>query len=140
MHLDTELVLKKIEEYRHERTCSQAVLKSFCEVAGLPTENVDKVAVGFTGGIGGTFDEGSCGALTGAVLALGYLSEDESQALMASHRLFNEFKKQYGSVTCGKISNNGDNKLHCIDVCLFSGAKVCEYLNDEKIDKKIMFR
>ena len=81
-------------------------------------------------GIGGTFSEGTCGAVTGAVMALGFLGADEKQIISASKKLFNEFKDKYESVTCGYISKDGDDKSPCVEVCLFAGEKVCEYLKE----------
>ena len=90
----------------------------------------DSLAKGFSGGIGGTFSEGTCGAVTGAVMALGLLGADEKQIISASKKLFNEFKDKYESVTCGYISKDGDDKSPCVEVCLFAGEKVCEYLKE----------
>ena len=43
-----------------------------CEVSNQPMSQARLCALasGFSGGIGGTFDEGTCGALTGALIAL----------------------------------------------------------------------
>ena len=69
-------------------------------------------------------------AVTGAVMALGLLGADEKQIISASKKLFNEFKDKYESVTCGYISKDGDDKSPCVEVCLFAGEKVCEYLKE----------
>ena len=130
MDLDSKEVVKKIEEYREDYSCSQATLMGICEIAGMPTEELALLAKGFSGGIGGTFSEGTCGAVTGAVMALGFLGADEKQIASASKKLFNEFKDEYGSVTCGYISKDGDDKSPCVEVCLFAGEKVCEYLKE----------
>lgn len=130
MELDSNEVVKKIEEYRKDYSCSQATLMGICDVAGMPTEELALLAKGFSGGIGGTFSEGTCGAVTGAVMALGFLGADEKQIASASKKLFNEFKDEYRSVTCGYISKNGDDKSPCVEVCLFAGEKVCEYLKE----------
>lgn len=132
MYINTQEVLKKIECYRGVKTCSQAILTAFCEVAGLPTDNLDKIAVGFTGGIGVTFDEGTCGAVTSVVLALGFICEDETQITIISNELFTKFKEKYGTVNCGPLSENGTNKLKCIDVCLFAAETACNCLNNEE--------
>ena len=130
MELDSNEVVKKIEEYRKDYSCSQATLMGICDVAGMPTEELALLAKGFSGGIGGTFSEGTCGAVTGAVMALGLLGADEKQIIAASKKLFNEFKDKYESVTCGHISKDGDDKSPCVEVCLFAGEKVCEYLKE----------
>ena len=130
MELDSNEVVKKIEEYRKDYSCSQATLMGICDVAGMPTEELALLAKGFSGGIGGTFSEGTSGAVTRAVMALGLLGADEKQIISASKKLFNEFKDKYESVTCGYISKDGDDKSPCVEVCLFAGEKVCEYLKE----------
>lgn len=130
MDLDANLVKEKIEEYRKDYSCSQSTLMGICEAAGIPTEKLILLGKGFSGGIGGTFSEGTCGAVTGAVMALGLICDDEKQIIAASKKLFNEFKDEYGSVTCGYISKDGDDKSPCVEVCVFAGEKVCEYLKE----------
>lgn len=63
-------------------------------------------------------------------MALGLLGEDENKIISASKRLFDEFKDEYGSVTCGYISKDGDDKSPCVEVCLYTGDKVCKYLKE----------
>ena len=50
MELDSNEVVKKIEEYRKDYSCSQATLMGICEVAGMPTEELALLAKGFSGG------------------------------------------------------------------------------------------
>lgn len=128
MDLDKGLVKEKIEMYRKDKTCSQATLMGLCEVEGLPVDELAILASGFSGGIGGTFDEGTCGAVTGAIMALGFLGQDEESIKFNSKELFNAFKKKYGSVTCGFVSKNGEDKSPCVECCVFAGEKVCDLL------------
>lgn len=128
MDLDSKLVSEKIEDYRETKSCSQATLMGLCEVAGLPVDELAILASGFSGGIGGTFDEGTCGALTGAIMALGFLGQDEESIKSNSKELFNDFKEEYDSVTCGIISKNGEDKSPCVECCVFAGKKVCDLL------------
>ena len=51
-------------------SCSQAVFAVFADELGLERDVALKVASGFGGGIGGTGR--ACGALTGAIMAIGY--------------------------------------------------------------------
>ena len=130
MELDSNLVKEKIETYRENKNCAQSTLMGLCDVAGLPTEELATLATGFGGGIGGTFDEGTCGAVTGAVMALGFLGADGEQISSCAKELFYAFKEEYGSVTCGAISKNGEDKSPCVEVCVFAGEKVCELLKE----------
>ena len=130
MDLDSKEVVKKIEEYRKDQSCSQSTLMGICDVAGFDDVDLVRLGKGFSGGIGGTFSEGTCGAVTGAIMALGLICDDEKEIVAASKKLFNDFKDKYESVTCGYISKDGDDKSPCVEVCLFAGEKVCEYLKE----------
>ena len=100
------------------------------EVAGLDLEELELLASGFSGGIGATFEDGTCGGLTGAVMALGLLGKDNAMIKSMSKDLFNAFKAEYGAVTCGEISDNGKDKSPCVELCLFSANEVCKLLKD----------
>lgn len=126
MDLDCNLVKEKIENYRNEYNCAQSTIMGICEVAGLPVEELSTLTKGFGGGIGGTFDEGTCGAVTGAVLALGFIGADDDQIVKGSKEVFNNFKEEYGSTVCGVISKDGEDKSPCVEVCLFAGEQVCK--------------
>ena len=94
MDLDSKEVVKKIEEYRKDYSCSQATLMGICEVAGYDDVDLVRLGKGFSGGIGGTFSEGTCG-VTGAIMALGLLCDDEKEIFAAFKKLFNHFKDKY---------------------------------------------
>ena len=40
--------------------------------------------------------------------------------------IFNTFKDEYGSVCCGTITNNGEDKSPCVDCCVFIANKVAD--------------
>lgn len=71
MDLNSKSVEEKIRQYRVFKSCSQSTLMGLCEVVNHPMSQARLCALasGFSGGIGGTFDEGTCGALTGALIA-----------------------------------------------------------------------
>ena len=86
--------------------CSQAVLGVFSESAGLPQETAFRVAAGFGGGIGRT--GGVCGAVTGAVMALGLLepATDPRDPMAKAHlyervqAFLEEFGRIHGRLAC----------------------------------------
>ena len=106
--------IKKVEEsiraLREEKqSCSQATLLGIarnCESGRLPDEKTLKaISSGLRGGIGGTRDEGTCGALTAATVALGLLyPDDHIKATKLSRLLYEEFKEKFGTVICGKMT------------------------------------
>ncbi len=130
MKLGNKLLEEKIREYREFKSCSESTLMGLCECADYPMEQSDmcKLACSFAGGIGGTFDEGTCGALTGALMANGLLGDDEATIKSNAKKLYESFKEEYGSVCCGVISKNGEDKSPCVDCCVFIAQKLNEML------------
>ena len=133
MKLDKEILEEKIREYRTFLSCSESTLMGLCETADYPISHKDmrKLASGFAGGMGGTFDEGTCGALTGALMANGLLNDDIPTIKNNAKEIFNTFKDEYGTVLCGKITNKGEDKSPCVDCCVFIANKVANL-----VDKK----
>lgn len=132
MDLNSKSVEEKIRQYRVFKSCSQSTLIGLCEVANHPMSQARLCALasGFSGGIGGTFDEGTCGALTGALIALGFLEDDEIKIKMDAKKLYDAFKKEYGSVQCGIISKNGEDKSPCVDCCVYAANEAIKLLKE----------
>ncbi|WP_296887991.1 C-GCAxxG-C-C family protein [uncultured Methanobrevibacter sp.] len=132
MKLDKKIMEEKIREYREFKSCSESTLMGLCETAKYPTTPAEmcKLACGFAGGMGGTFDEGTCGALTGALMANGLLLYDNVKIKENAKILFNSFKEEYGSVCCGTITNNGEDKSPCVDCCVFIANKLADLLDE----------
>ena len=101
---------------------------ALCETSEYPISQAEmvKLGCGFAGGIGGTFDEGTCGAVTGAIIANGLVIDDPSKIKANAKEIFNTFKEEYGSVCCGTITNNGEDKSPCVDCCVFIANKVAD--------------
>ena len=128
MKLDKEILEEKIREYRKSQSCSESTLRALCETADadITSGEITRLGSGFAGGIGGTFDEGTCGAVTGALMANGIVLEDVSKIKANAKEIFNTFKEEYGSVCCGTITNNGEDKSPCVDCCVFIANKVAD--------------
>ena len=132
MKLDKEILEEKIREYRTFLSCSESTLMGLCETADYPIskEDMRKLASGFAGGMGGTFDEGTCGAVTGALMANGLLNDDIPTIKDNAKEIFNTFKEEYGTVRCDKITNHGEYKSPCVDCCVFIANKVADLLDE----------
>ena len=131
MKLDKEILEEKIRDYRIFKSCSESTLMGLCETAEYPISQSDmcKLACGFAGGMGGTFDEGTCGAVTGALIANGLLNNDPSEIKANAKENFNAFNEEYGTVRCDIISKNGEDKSPCVDCCVFIANKVADILD-----------
>jgi C_GCAxxG_C_C family probable redox protein len=128
MKINKKILEEKIREYRKTKSCSESTLMGLCETAeaDMTKEELIKLGCGFAGGIGGTFDEGTCGAVTGALMANGIVMEDTNEIKAHAKEIFNLFKEEYGTVRCDKISNNGKDKSPCVDCCVFIANKVAD--------------
>lgn len=103
--------------------CAQAVLIPFAREAGLTEEQARALAENFGAGMrhGAT-----CGAVTGALMALGILGygEEETRALLRS------FREREGDLTCARLLAIGrekgmDKKAHC-DSMVFAAVELVE--------------
>ena len=132
-----EKVNQAIAQLREEGySCSQATLLGLCRTLGgnLTEAQIKAISSGLRGGIGRTFEDGTCGALTAGVMALGLYtaSSDDEKAVALSKELFEHFKKTYGTVKCGDIV--GKFKFtKCTGCCLCMGEKIVELLQRENI-------
>jgi C_GCAxxG_C_C family probable redox protein len=97
---------KAVEYFRNKFNCSQSVLAVFGQDYGLTENECLKVACAFGGGMGR--QQHTCGAVTGALLALGLNSgkgiddpeEKKSITYLKTREFFEEFIRLNGSVTC----------------------------------------
>ena len=114
--------------------CSQATFIGICRTIGCDRTDEELMALsaGFRGGMGCSYNEGSCGAFVAGVMALGmFLPEDNAKAVALSKELFEHFKHMYGTVICGNIVyKNGFSA--CTGCCLCIGEKVVELLDRER--------
>jgi C_GCAxxG_C_C family probable redox protein len=94
--------------------CAQSVFVVFGPEYGLSTDQSLKVACAFGGGMGR--QQQTCGAVTGALMALGmkYGKADNDPEEMKkltydkTFSFFNEFEKQFGSTNCRTLLNGLD--------------------------------
>jgi C_GCAxxG_C_C family probable redox protein len=87
--------------------CAESVLTALCEHRGVESELIPRVASGFCAGIGRT--SGLCGAVAGAVMALGVFQgrnvpeDDKERIFTLTAHLLAEFKKKFGSCNCTEL-------------------------------------
>ena len=132
MTLDKQILEEKIRDYRTFKSCSESTLIGLCETADadITPQMMTKLACGIAGGMGGTFDEGTCGAVTGALMANGILNDDPAKIKANAKEIFNTFKEEYGTVRCDRISDCGNDKSPCVDCCVFIANKVADLLDE----------
>lgn len=81
--------------------CSQAILETYGPAYGLSAETARRLGTGFAGGMGAGSD---CGALSGAVMALGLkYGPATSKTLNEVGKLLAEFKARHGYAGCSQL-------------------------------------
>ena len=111
--------------------CAQAVFCAFSDELGFDKDTALRISAGFGGGIGRTHDEGTCGALTGAVAGLGILLDaDDERTSELARELFLHFKKELGTLQCARLKSP-EQRVSCIQCCLVAGRKLREIIELE---------
>jgi C_GCAxxG_C_C family probable redox protein len=95
--------------FRKGFSCSQAVLAAFADLGGLEAEQALRIGEGLAAGLCGLGK--TCGAVTGAILAIGLVHgrtrADDQGARDATaervRRLTAEFKWRHGSLDCRSL-------------------------------------
>lgn len=116
---------KALQYFDNSFNCAQSVLASFAGELGLSEDDSLRVACAFGGGMGR--QQYTCGAVTGAAMALGLkfgkalhdAEEKKKLTYEKTVRLFEEFEKLHGSSTCRHLLENldmRDEKEHAIIV------------------------
>ena len=103
---------KALSYFDNKFNCSQSVLTAFADESGLSEEESLRVSCAFGGGMGR--QQHTCGAVTGAAMALGLRfgkgkndnDEKKLQTYDKTVELFDEFTKLNGSTNCRELLNN----------------------------------
>ena len=109
MQKKSEAGQKAFEYHKSGFHCAEAVLKAIVEIYGNgSSRDIPKIATGFGGGIGRTKQE-ICGAITGGVMAIGFLSgrsepgADWADASEMAAKLKRRFVHEHGTTNCGAL-------------------------------------
>ncbi len=119
--IDSQIMMRRKARYN----CAAATLCGILAAVGneVDDDTLKHLCAGFAGGIGKTHAEGTCGALTGAVFALGLLSEgDDNKTARFSAELFNGFREKLGSTACRDLKSR--EKLTPCDLCCLTAGRL----------------
>ena len=90
--------------------CAQAVVLSYADKLPLEEETLKKLAAGYGGGMGCM--EGTCGALVGAVMAAGMLTDGQGTGRDAREILLG-FRERCGATICKDLKGVETGKVLC---------------------------
>ena len=128
--LQSEVRRQLEARYGKHYGCAALSLTAVAATLGTPLteQQLRSMSESFSGGIGHEFASGTCGALSGAIMALGmYASGDKKAHLRMAAEVYETFQKQEGTISCGDIY--GKHKFeHCDGCNLCAVKKVVEIL------------
>ncbi len=136
--------------FRQGLNCSECVVRTFMDMhdTDLP-ESVIRLASGFGGGMGHT--KNTCGAISGAVMALGmekgrdpFEGEDTKERIQKLQgevypvfgSMVNEIKDRYGTLICSELSApHGEfagkaRRKNCMEIIAYCAALAEKYANE----------
>ena len=90
--------------------CSQAVVKVFEDKLSLDDETLMKLTAGYAAGMGCL--EATCGALIGAVMTAGILT-DGAGTSRYSKEILAKFQQKCGATICRELKGVGTGKVLC---------------------------
>ena len=90
--------------------CAQAVIKVFEDKLDADENTLMQISSGFAAGMGGL--EGTCGAIIGAVIAAGFISEGKGTPKIARN-IVNRFKEKSGATICKDLKSIVNGKPLC---------------------------
>jgi C_GCAxxG_C_C family probable redox protein len=121
--------------------CAEAISRAIVErYAEEPSSEVPKVASGFLGGIGATHQD-VCGALTGGIIAIGYLfgrmepGEDIQEARELASTFRSRFIEEFGSTNCSALLDRlGEQEkgLKCKRLTATAAGLLSELLREKR--------
>jgi len=114
-----------VEKKRCGLNCAQAVLCAYADLAGIDEETAIRLAAPFGAGMGNM--EGTCGAITGAGLVLGLVSQGPATKQM--RQIMNKFQERNGATQCKLLKGVGTGKV--LRECSDCVADAAEFLEEE---------
>ena len=119
----------------HDRkfNCCQAVACAFAQEVGVDVPTLFKAGEGFGAGMGCM--NGTCGALSGAMLLAGFKNSDgnidapatKADTYKLSRELFARFEEKCGSTICRELKGLDTGKVLCTcPDCIMNGVEVVE--------------
>lgn len=127
---------KKAVELRNEKgyNCAQAVACAYCDLVGVDEDTMFRLSEGFGSGMGCM--EGTCGAVSGAVLLAGMvgsngkeLHNSKAQTYKLTKAIRLAFQEKNQSVVCKELKGVETKKmLRSCEGCIEDAAVIIETL------------
>ena len=109
--------------------CAQAVVCTYCDLAGIDETTAMNTANAFGAGMGNM--QGTCGALVGAGIVLGLCCKDKAQSMKKMRLIMEKFQQRNGATQCCRLKGIESGKVlrECAD-CVADAAEFLEEVLD----------
>lgn len=115
---------KVLEFHKEGYNCAESIIKAFNE------DNNSDIPVSIASPFGGGMAVGStCGAITGALIAVGALkgrnsSEEKNNSRILTRDIINKVKERYGTIECIELKKKG---VTCDEIIQYTYDVLKEY-------------
>ncbi|WP_308259696.1 C-GCAxxG-C-C family protein [Prevotella sp.] len=106
--------------------CTQAVLCTYHDFAGMEEETIKNAGNAFAAGMGNM--EGTCGAIVGAGIILGLATQDKAKSVKSMRQIMDKFKQRNGATQCKLLKGVGTGKV--LRECPLCVADASEFLEE----------
>lgn len=107
-------------ELKAHCNCAQAVALAFADELPLDEETISKLAAGYGAGMGCM--EATCGALVGAVMAAGMLTDGQGTARYA-RAILADFRQRCGATVCKDLKGIETGQVLCpCNQCVYNAV------------------
>jgi len=89
-----------VQKFMRGGNCAQGVLNSFADDIGYDLDETEKIAACFGGGM---FMGETCGAVTGALMVIGMMTDSNEEANEKAVEFEKRFRAKYGSTMCREL-------------------------------------
>ena len=120
-------ISQAVEKKNCDYNCAQAVICTYCDLAGIDEESARNLGAPFGIGMGNM--EGTCGAITGAGMVLGLASDDRVKAIRGMKQIMNKFQLRNGATQCKMLKGVGTGVV--LRDCSDCVADAAEFLEEE---------
>ncbi|MCY6959218.1 C-GCAxxG-C-C family (seleno)protein [Clostridium brassicae] len=116
---------KAAEFFKQGYNCAESIIKAVNEEKGL------NIPISVASAFGGGMAVGStCGAITGAMIALGAIkgresSEEVNESREVARKIMNKINEDYGTTNCKELKKKG---ISCIEIIDYSYEVIKEYI------------
>ena len=129
METRKQITTEKLQCGSHN--CAQAIVSTYADIISIDETTAKNLASVFGGGMGTM--EGTCGALVGAGIVLGMVTQDRAKARMGMRQIMTRFQQKNGATQCKLLKGVGTHVV--LRECLGCVADAAEFL-EEQLNKK----